>query len=189
MRYQGKLIKWIDDKGFGFIAENGKTKQIFVHISGFKNGQRPNVGDNVSFEIADDIQKGLQAYNVIYLDRQSLSMKTKRPDKKISTGRSSNQFGAFVKVFGLILIGAFVFKNSDLLSSGNNNDEPAMTSAIHVNVVAELVDNQSFQCAGKTKCSQMESCEEANFYLKRCPGTITDGDGDGIPCEDQWCGH
>lgn len=27
----------------------------------------------------------------------------------------------------------------------------------------------------------MSSCEEATFYLKNCPGTKIDGDGDGIP--------
>jgi hypothetical protein len=46
-----------------------------------------------------------------------------------------------------------------------------------------------FRCEGKTRCSQMSSCEEAKFYIRNCPGTEMDGDGDGIPCESQWCGH
>jgi hypothetical protein len=33
----------------------------------------------------------------------------------------------------------------------------------------------------------MTSCEEAKFFLKNCPDTKMDGDGDGIPCESQWC--
>jgi hypothetical protein len=45
----------------------------------------------------------------------------------------------------------------------------------------------SFRCDGRTRCSQMTSCEEAAFYLKNCPGTKMDGDGDGVPCETQWC--
>lgn len=40
-----------------------------------------------------------------------------------------------------------------------------------------------------TFCSEMASCEEAKFYQSNCPGTIIDGDGDGVPCESQWCGH
>ncbi len=44
-----------------------------------------------------------------------------------------------------------------------------------------------FSCQGKTYCSQMTSCEEARFYLKHCPDQATDGDGDGEPCESQWC--
>ncbi len=46
-----------------------------------------------------------------------------------------------------------------------------------------------YSCQGKVYCSQMSSCEEAQFYQSNCPGTKMDGDGDGIPCEDQWCGH
>jgi hypothetical protein len=34
----------------------------------------------------------------------------------------------------------------------------------------------------------MTSCDEAIFYLTNCPGVEIDGDGDGIPCERQWCG-
>ncbi|HUH55905.1 MAG TPA: excalibur calcium-binding domain-containing protein [Rhodanobacter sp.] len=34
----------------------------------------------------------------------------------------------------------------------------------------------------------MTSCAEATCFLKQCPGTQRDGDGDGEPCESQWCG-
>lgn len=45
----------------------------------------------------------------------------------------------------------------------------------------------AFQCDGRQYCSQMSSCEEAKYFLARCPGTKMDGDHDGVPCEDQWC--
>ncbi|MBP6719887.1 MAG: excalibur calcium-binding domain-containing protein [Rhodoferax sp.] len=35
----------------------------------------------------------------------------------------------------------------------------------------------------------MRSCEEAKYFLAHCPGVKMDGDGDGIPCEEQLCGH
>ena len=38
-------------------------------------------------------------------------------------------------------------------------------------------------CRGKTTCEQMESCEEAYFYYKRCGTADLDRDADGIPCE------
>ncbi|WP_240920827.1 excalibur calcium-binding domain-containing protein [Rubrivivax sp. JA1026] len=44
-----------------------------------------------------------------------------------------------------------------------------------------------FSCDGRTRCTQMRSCEEAKFFLDHCPGVQMDGDGDGIPCEQQWC--
>ena len=45
---------------------------------------------------------------------------------------------------------------------------------------------EQFQCEGKIWCSDMSSYEEAVFYLRNCPGTKMDGDGDGIPCERQF---
>lgn len=44
-----------------------------------------------------------------------------------------------------------------------------------------------YRCDGRTYCSHMTSCEEAKFFLKNCPGVKMDGDGDGVPCERQWC--
>jgi hypothetical protein len=49
------------------------------------------------------------------------------------------------------------------------------------------VFSSSFKCDGRTRCTQMTSCEEAKFFLKNCPNVKMDGDGDGIPCEEQWC--
>ena len=41
-----------------------------------------------------------------------------------------------------------------------------------------------FNCMGKRYCSEMLSCEEAKFYMRNCPETELDPDGDGVPCED-----
>ncbi len=46
-----------------------------------------------------------------------------------------------------------------------------------------------FSCDGRVYCSQMTSCAEAKFFLSHCPATKMDGDGDGIPCERQFCGN
>lgn len=46
-----------------------------------------------------------------------------------------------------------------------------------------------YQCDGRVYCSQMTSCEEATWFLQHCSGTKMDGEGDGVPCESQWCGH
>ncbi len=44
-----------------------------------------------------------------------------------------------------------------------------------------------FRCDGRTRCSQMTSCEEATYFQRHCPGVQMDGNGDGVPCERQWC--
>ena len=46
-----------------------------------------------------------------------------------------------------------------------------------------------YRCDGRTHCSQMTSCDEAKYFLRHCPGVRMDGDGDGVPCETQWCGR
>ena len=53
----------------------------------------------------------------------------------------------------------------------------------------EMPPAPSFSCQGKTRCSEMVSCPEAEYYLSHCPNVKIDGDGDGIPCEEQHCGH
>ena len=44
------------------------------------------------------------------------------------------------------------------------------------------------RCDARLYCSQMTSCAEATWFLKNCPGVKMDGDRDGVPCEQQWCG-
>jgi hypothetical protein len=58
---------------------------------------------------------------------------------------------------------------------------------LHSDSPAVEAVEQSFTCDGRTRCSQMSSCAEATYFLRHCPGTQMDGDGDGEPCEDQWC--
>lgn len=48
-------------------------------------------------------------------------------------------------------------------------------------------DNEKeYECDSREYCSQMTSCEEAIFFSENCSEKM-DGDGDGIPCERQWC--
>ena len=57
MRLKGKLIKWNDEKAFGFIASNGGGDHVFIHKSAFSNRQRtPEVQDIITFSITKDNQ-------------------------------------------------------------------------------------------------------------------------------------
>ena len=44
-------------------------------------------------------------------------------------------------------------------------------------------------CDGRMRCSQMNSCAEAKFYLANCPAAAAEMDSNlnGIPCDTQWC--
>ena len=56
MRLEGKLVRWNDAKGIGFIESNQGGEPIFVHIKAFRaQGRRPGLGDAVSFECRNSI--------------------------------------------------------------------------------------------------------------------------------------
>ena len=71
----------------------------------------------------------------------------------------------------------------------------AQTETVHLRFGAKMPatanmkesSDSTFRCDGRQYCSQMTSCAEARFFLQHCPNTKMDGDGDGIPCESQWC--
>lgn len=68
MRFQGRIASWKDDKGFGFIAPNGGGKQVFVHVSAFRNRQRRPEGDElVTYELAVDEKGRGQAMQVAFV--------------------------------------------------------------------------------------------------------------------------
>ncbi len=57
MRLKGKLIKWDDEKAFGFIVPNGGGEHVFIHKSAFSNRQRtPQIKDIITFSITKDKQ-------------------------------------------------------------------------------------------------------------------------------------
>ncbi|MFT5913776.1 MAG: CspA family cold shock protein [Flammeovirgaceae bacterium] len=58
---KGTVKFFNDDKGFGFISEEGSGKEYFVHVSGLIDDIRE--GDEVEFELTEG-RKGLNAVNV-----------------------------------------------------------------------------------------------------------------------------
>lgn len=50
-------------------------------------------------------------------------------------------------------------------------------------VAAAVFAKEQFQCEGKRTCKEMDSCEEARFYLTQCSRDSLDRDNDGVPCE------
>lgn len=52
IRKKGKIIKWNDEKGFGFILPDDSEKNIFVHIKSFSDkSTRPAEGQNVTYTV------------------------------------------------------------------------------------------------------------------------------------------
>jgi uncharacterized membrane protein YsdA (DUF1294 family)/cold shock CspA family protein len=54
----GKLIRWKDERGFGFIQPTDGGQEVFVHITAFKDvNRRPQVGYLIDYQLTVD-QKG-----------------------------------------------------------------------------------------------------------------------------------
>jgi uncharacterized membrane protein YsdA (DUF1294 family)/cold shock CspA family protein len=94
MRYQGRVIKWYDDKGFGFVRASTDSKDVFLHISEIqKLNKRPEINELVTYEIANDEKGRFRAVNVGYVSGKEASKKS-----SISTSFSYT-FLAFIFLF------------------------------------------------------------------------------------------
>jgi len=105
-----------------------------------------------------------------------------------------------IKIFGIVTLscaGYIVLDNLILPALISQHPETQSTQPVRYNSPtidaptpkAEPMMHENFSagCDGHTHCSQMHSCEEAKQWLSRCPNAEMDGDGDGVPCERQWC--
>ncbi len=181
--YRGRLERWDDDKGFGFVRPESSSKEIFIHISALKNvSRRPVVGDVISFRVEADDKGKSRAANAAIAGVPIIKPRSAKVREKKKKGRSSPFSGLVL----LVVISVAGYAGFD---SWRSRQAVAVGNA---GAIAEPVpktwDNaERYQCDGRTHCSQMTSCEEAKFFIRNCPNTKMDGDGDGVPCERQFC--
>jgi uncharacterized membrane protein YsdA (DUF1294 family)/cold shock CspA family protein len=68
MRREGKIVKWNDERGFGFISTSEAGDSVFVHISSFSRGERrPSLNEAVSYTPAFDGQGRPRACDVRFI--------------------------------------------------------------------------------------------------------------------------
>lgn len=185
MRFDGILKSWNDERGYGFIAPTQGGDDTFVHVSAFPHdGRRPATGEKLSFEIETGPDGRKRACNV---RRPSHAGAVGRP-RSVHAGRPAGPPSktrlptALVAVGLLVALGTYGYQT--FLRPGFRPSSGADEALRQVPSPA----TPPTRCDGRLHCSQMTSCAEATFFLKNCPGTQMDGDGDGIPCEQQWCG-
>ena len=185
MRFDGKLAEWNDDRGFGFITPQHGGDPVYVHISAFQSdGRRPRIGEVLSFEVEPTGDGKRRAVNVQRPGRKQL--RTTHTSEPRDTGRRPRSTFAGVAAAALVVGGVYVYTQ---FSEGGT--QPAVTD-VAPSTPAPLYSapaTDAYRCDGRIQCSQMTSCDEAKFFLANCPGTKMDGNGDGIPCEQQWCGN
>ncbi len=193
---KGKLVRWNEEKGYGFIKPDNGNADIFIHISALREMSRlPVVGDIIYYQTGFDDNGKIRAINakiegvssVLTLKPMARKSeithhKTHSPYKHRTpkTSRSTNLI--FPVILILVAMAAFYSKVKNQVS---NKDDSKST----VREIAEPIKAATqFKCEGKVYCSDMHSYEEALFYVRNCPGTKMDGDGDGEPCERQFGG-
>ena len=89
-------------------------------------------------------------------------------------------------VFGLVWLGSNAYSKYFAHTVSEAEDLKADEPEERFEVEPPAM-SYSFSCDGRTRCSEMTSCEEATYFLEHCPGVKMDGDGDSVPCERQWC--
>lgn len=210
----GKIVRWHDDKGFGFVKSDDLDKDVFVHISAFPpNSLRPKVGDDVVFQVGNT-PKGLQVTRAryqnqlndnvstnaqkgnLYLELERDDNVSQRKDSNVSfTKKTYKQSklpnnkpkGLFSSLFGLLAIACLIYYGYQNLSNRSEYTNSQVSKQTLPSIEQKSVSNTNFKCDGRQHCSQMNSREEAEWFSQNCPDTKMDGDKDGDVCENDSC--
>ena len=193
MRFEGTLAQWNDDRGFGFIQPTQGGQELFAHISAFpRDGQRPQLQEKLSFEVSLG-QDGKKKAVAIQRSRSvaAPSPGTRRTPPQMARSPSTGWLGKLVVLLLVCaVLGAGYWKYEARQQSRASAEAAPLwdgaTQAVQATTMAPLVSS-SYRCDGRQHCAQMTSCAEAKFFLQNCPATKMDGNGDGVPCEQQWC--
>ncbi|KAF5040149.1 hypothetical protein DSECCO2_536500 [anaerobic digester metagenome] len=74
MRYNGKIVRWNADRGFGFITAEDGGKDVFLHISALKDRRRkPEQDESVTYELGHDAQGRPKALAVAFVQNRPVS--------------------------------------------------------------------------------------------------------------------
>lgn len=201
VRFNGTLKKWNADRGFGFVVAEHGDQDVFVHMSAFpRDGQRPIVGESLSFEMALDREGRKRAVNVrraggvrsasVRPEDQRAGVRQRKRTHRSGKAPSSSVLGRLLIVLLLMGLGVFGvdrYRSYMAAKSIANRAPQRVMTAPAESARPQLPAEPAFRCDGRLHCSQMTSCGEAQFFLRNCPGVKMDGDGDGVPCEQQLC--
>ncbi len=178
---KGKLKRWNEDRGFGFVSSSNGNNDVFIHVSALKRtARRPIVGDIIIYQLHTDNDGRKRAVDAKI---EGVAEVKPRPFRKnIKKQGKSNWLSKVISIGLIVLIGSIAY------SKFMTHNKPHEKSTVSVpSFTEEEKSKKNYSCAGKIYCSEMTSCDEAKFYQRNCSGTKMDGDGDGVPCESQWC--
>ena len=108
MQTKGKITSWNDTKGFGFIAPSTGGKQVFIHISAFKNRNlQPTINQSVTYTLSTDKQGRPCAAMANYVG--------KRLPQKARSQKNSLPILIITVFFGIVCASAYLAKTPLLI--------------------------------------------------------------------------
>lgn len=106
MRYQGKITTWHDDKGFGFVTQNGAANKTFLHISSLqRHGRRPVLGDIVTYTLGVDKNGKSRAEQIAFADEPRRATKVEITERNAASVKNVN---IAIAIFALLLLLAVI---------------------------------------------------------------------------------
>lgn len=193
---KGKLVRWLDNKGFGFIKPEQGKDDVFIHISALKGMRRkPIVGDIIHYEISLDANGKPRAVNakiegveqVLTLEPIKKSSKAgrsiqvnKRTYRKSTEVKKSSKSWKLLPVLMVIILGialnAFQEKNVNFLSTSYEKSEQRADNGINQRLTSAYKNQQSdVQVTGigtviRTLSNDTKGSQHQRFILKLASG-------------------
>lgn len=107
---KGIIVKWDDEKGYGFIRIDGSKQEIFCHISDFsQRSPRPELNEAVGFEVSANGKGKNVAKQIRYLNREARDFKRNHNHRSSAKKKSffalDSSSSILTKLVGLALFG------------------------------------------------------------------------------------
>ena len=96
---QGTIIRWDNERGFGFVKEEITGTEIFIHISTLNiRNPAPEIGEKIEFETTFNEQKGkTEVKQATYLDKNRKHTSTTSKAKPHALHRKQNRSNQYHK--------------------------------------------------------------------------------------------
>jgi cold shock CspA family protein len=192
MFQEGKVKTYNEERGFGFIQIEGEKKDLFFHIKDFPNKNvQPEIGERLKFRIVDDNGK-LKADNIVRIDfktqaptfnNQGNQSKYKNSSAKKQIQLDTKSGFGFSSIIGLVVFVILAYLLYSKYQRWQLQQQPHVSEAQQIVYEHANTNPNGYRCDGRIHCSQMNSREEARWFVRNCPGTKMDGNNDGEPCE------
>ncbi|MDC7698467.1 excalibur calcium-binding domain-containing protein [Vogesella indigofera] len=189
MLYHGTISRWHDDKGFGFITQDHTREELFFDLSDCPpGGVRPQVGFVVYFQrqqAANGKVSARQVQGKVFTAPPAASPPLPPLDYVLAPAAPRQHHS---RVHGIVLLLLLTAGVAGYASYAGRSSAAPASRAINTSrpATTPAAATAGFRCDGRQHCSQMNTLQEAAYFLQHCPDTRMDGDGDGQPCETQF---